>query len=273
MNLSTSELASLSFNALQDLPEAVFWFDEKGRFFEVNEVACQKWGYTRAEFLTMKIFDVNPNMSPAIWDAHWKAKQEDASTFESSHRRKDGTIFPVDITDIFVSLDGKTYSCAIVRDITERKDADRLARLSDFTIQKAGDAIFWLCPYGFIKNANEVACTRYGYEYADFLKLNIRTLYLEDEKDNFQTMWQQLKKEQQIVFETTHQNAAGRKIQVEVSAHYIQFEDMEYACSMVRDISERKRKEAALRGALLEIKELKEKLEAENNYLQEEIEV
>ena len=42
---------------------------------------------------------------------------------------------------------------------------------------------------------------------------------------------------------------------------------------MVRDIGERKQKEAALRGALLEIKELKEKLEAENNYLQEEIEV
>ena len=47
---------------------------------------------------------------------------------------------------------------------------------------------------------------------------------------------------------------------------------MQYACSMVRNISDRKRKEAALRGALLEIKSLKEKLEAENNYLQEEIE-
>jgi len=47
---------------------------------------------------------------------------------------------------------------------------------------------------------------------------------------------------------------------------------MQYACSMVRNISDRKRKEAAIRGALLEIKSLKEKLEAENNYLQEEIE-
>ncbi len=152
--MKKKDLQILSYNALQDLPEAVMWFDKDAKFFEVNKVACDNWGYTRAEFLQLTIFDVNPNMSPKIWADHWAAKQKDTSTFESSHRRKDGTVFPVDITDIFIELNGVSYSCAIVRDITVRK-----------------------------------------------------------------------------------------------------------------------RKEAALRGALLEIKELKEKLEAENNYLQEEIEV
>jgi len=273
MNLSTADLSTISFKALKELPEAVFWFDENGDFFEVNQVACKKWGYTRADFLNMSIFDVNPTMSQAIWAAHWAAKQKDVSTFESSHQRKDGTIFPVDITDIFVTINDRVYSCAIVRDITQRKNADRLARLSDFTIQKAGDAIFWLCPKGFIKNVNEKACQRYGYTPALFEEMNITDLYDTLETQDFNKIWTRLKTEKQLVFEGFHLKKDGKKIQVEVSAHYIQFEDMEYACSMVRDISERKQKEAALRGALLEIRELKEKLEAENNYLQEEIEV
>ena len=126
--MNKKDLQQLSFSALLDLPEAVFWFDKDANFFEVNQVACQKWGYTREEFLQLTIFDVNPTMSPAIWAAHWAAKQKETTTFESSHLRKDGTIFPVDITDIFVDLRGEVYSCAIVRDISERKQKESALR-------------------------------------------------------------------------------------------------------------------------------------------------
>ena len=273
MNSLQKQLPELSYKALYELPEAVLWFDENADFFEVNPVACEIWGYTRAELLQLSVFDINPNMNREIWAAHWEAKQKDASTFESTHRRKDGTIFPVDITDNFVELNGAIYSCAIVRDITKRKESDRQARLSDFTVQKAGDAIFWLCPKGNIKHVNDEACQRYGYSFEEFSEMNITSIYQSTTTSDFQEIWKKLKTEQQVVFESEHFTNTGKRIFVEVSSHYIQFEEMEYACSMVRDISERKQKEAALRGALLEIRELKEKLEAENNYLQEEIEV
>ena len=271
--MKKKDLQVLSYTALQDLPEAVLWFDKAANIFEVNKVACENWGYTREEFLQLTIFDVNPTMSSKIWDAHWAAKQKDSSTFESSHRRKDGVVFPVDITDIFVELGGVTYSCAIVRNITERKEANRIERLSDFTIQKAGDSIFWISPKGLIKQVNEKACNRYGYTKEEFLQMNIRELYEDGAALDLEKIWTQLRAERQIVLETEHYTRASRKVPVEISSHYIKFEEIEYACSMVRDIGERKQKEAALRGALLEIKELKEKLEAENNYLQEEIEV
>ena len=109
-------LPELSFLALKELPEAVLWFDKDARIFDVNPIACERWGYSREEFLRLTIFDVNPNMSPEIWAAHWAAKQEDSSTFESTHRRKNGEIFPVDITDNFVTLNGEVYACAIVRE-------------------------------------------------------------------------------------------------------------------------------------------------------------
>ncbi len=270
---SILNLAEISLSALNELPEAVFWFDEKGRFIEVNETACKKWGYTRAEFLKLNIFDVNPNMSPDIWAAHWEAKQKDSSTFESSHKGKDGIEFPVDITNNFVEFEGKIYSCSIVRNISKRKEANRLARLSEFTVQKAGDAIFWLCPKGFIKNVNEESIKRYGYSEEEFFEMNILNISKNMTPEFFLDFWKQLKKDKKVVFEGAHFSKEGKKIDVEISANFIHFENMEYTCSIVRDITDRKRKEAALRGALLEIRELKEKLEAENNYLQEEIEV
>lgn len=268
-----THLHQLSRKALNELPEAVLWMDHNGKFFEVNKAGCTMWGYTREEFLQLHVFDINPNFTPDVWAAHWQAKMQDASTFESTHRRKDGTIFPVDITNNFVELEGVYYSCSIVRDITERKAADRTARLSDFTVQKTADAIFWTDPEGMIRQVNEEAYRRYGYSREDFRGMNIMNISRNLTKAGLAEIWEQLRDAKQLLLEGEHYCKDGEKIAVEISANYIRFEDQEYTCSIVRDIRERKRKEASLRGALLEIRSLKEKLEAENTYLQEEIEV
>ena len=267
------KLPELSMKALNELPLPVVWFDKKGNFFAVNDTACKFWGYDQKALLKMSVFDINPNMNEDNWEAHWEAKQIDSASFESTHKRKNGEIFPVEITDNFVQLDGEVYSCAVIVDITERKEKDRQARLSDFTVQNAADAIFWICPKGHIKEVNTEACIQYGYNREEFKELRVLDLYEEMSEEDFRDRWKSLKQNGQLRFETHHRSRDGKKIPVEVSSHFVLFEEMEFSCSMVRDISERKRKEAALRGALMEIKELKEKLEAENNYLQEEIEL
>ena len=58
--LTLDELFYLSFNALNELPEPVFWFDENGDFFEANSKASEHWGYTREELLNLSVFDLNP---------------------------------------------------------------------------------------------------------------------------------------------------------------------------------------------------------------------
>lgn len=268
-----TDLSKVSFQALDDLPVGVLWFDSEARFIEVNKEACRNWGYTKEEFLGLTIFDINPTMKAHMWKAHWQKKQKDPSTFESRHRRKNGEEFPVSITDIFVNHEGETISCAIVTDITQRKEGDRQARLSDFTVQKAGDAVFWLCPKGNIKQVNEEAIHRYGYTREEFQEMNVLKISGDVGEEEFADIWQKLKVDKKLKFETNHYSKAGTKIDVEISANYIQFESMDFACALIRDITVRKRKEAALRGALMEIRELKSKIEEENNYLQEELKV
>jgi len=266
-------LSKLSYEVLDRLPVPVFWFDETARFIEVNQRACAEWGYTKEEFLQMSIWDVNPKMSSGSWKQHWDNKIKDPSSFESVHRRKDGTLFPVDIIDNFVTYNHKVVCCAIIRDISVRKESSRVARLSRFTIESAGDAIFWINKKGTIVDANATALQAYGYSQEELIGMSVLNLSRDMSKEVFGEVWKKIKIEQTTVLEGIHYTKAGKKINVEINANFFQFEDQEYSASIVRDVTIRKGKEAALRGALMEIRELKEKLEIENNYLNEEIEV
>ncbi len=95
------------------------------RFIDVNEKACRDLGYTREELLSMTVQDVNPNASEeAVQRIARACEQAGFAMFESVHRRKDGSIFPVELNVKPVTLDGRRYYVTVCRDITERKRAE-----------------------------------------------------------------------------------------------------------------------------------------------------
>ena len=101
------------------------------RFIDVNETECRVLGYGREELLTMNVRDIDPGFNR---DGHKLLEErilrDGSARFESMHRRKDGTTFPVEISLKFVELD-RPYLVAIVSDITPRKIAE--ARLERHT--------------------------------------------------------------------------------------------------------------------------------------------
>jgi PAS domain S-box-containing protein len=97
------------------------------RFLEVNEKACRELGYTREEMLSLRVCDIDPTVNDAerlSLDARLRRPQ--SVLIESIHRRKDGSVFPVEIDIKRVQFD-RTYAIAIVRDITKRKRAEEAA--------------------------------------------------------------------------------------------------------------------------------------------------
>ncbi|MEI6809423.1 MAG: PAS domain S-box protein [bacterium] len=109
-----------------------FWLvDLQGRFLQVNDTYCQMIGYSQIELLAMTVSDVEAIESREATAAHIReiaAKGEDR--FESRHKRKDGSLYDVEISAQYQQIDG---GCLIVfiRDITECKQAQKALRESN----------------------------------------------------------------------------------------------------------------------------------------------
>jgi diguanylate cyclase (GGDEF)-like protein/PAS domain S-box-containing protein len=106
----------------------IFRIDENGSILEANEQACASLGYSCQELCALSVFDIDPTFSRERWREHRQQVQTVGSgSLETQHRRKDGSIFPVEVTVNYFEYEGQALSFSFVRDITERKQAeDRL---------------------------------------------------------------------------------------------------------------------------------------------------
>lgn len=121
---NAEERLRLTQHALDHASDAAFWIDADARFVYVNEAACHSLGYAREELLSLSLAAVDPAYDAERWLSHWEElKQRGHLRFESHHRRKDGSIFPVEITANYVSFAMREYNFAFARDITERQRA------------------------------------------------------------------------------------------------------------------------------------------------------
>lgn len=110
--------------------DAIFLTDETGRFVDVNQVACELLGYSKEELLKLSIKDIGNE--PVGYEMFLKARDGLAKkvSFEVNHRRKDGKLLPVEITENFFTIGDQRMSLSIVRDITERKHAGEQIKTS-----------------------------------------------------------------------------------------------------------------------------------------------
>ncbi len=108
-----------------------FWrTDTRGRLLDVNETYCQQSGYTRDELLTMSVANLKANGSVAEITEHIRQLIEHGSSiFESTHRRKDGSVWQVEVSSTYSASGEEIF--AFLRDISERKRADDALRQSE----------------------------------------------------------------------------------------------------------------------------------------------
>ncbi|MBP3954097.1 PAS domain S-box protein [Gemmata sp. G18] len=107
---------------------------ETGRFLDVNERACATHGYTRAEFLGLTVYDIDPLVTEPWADVVAAQRVPGTRAFESLHKRKDGSTFPVEVNLNLIRLD-REYLVAVVRDITERKRAEEALRAAQYRLE------------------------------------------------------------------------------------------------------------------------------------------
>ncbi len=107
--------------ALDHSVDAIHWFTLDGKFIYVNNATCKMDGYTKEEFENMYLEDIDPNFTRQTSPFCMKDIKDTPNwRLESTHRRKDGTIYPVEVSGHSFIYNGKEYICAFARDMTQR---------------------------------------------------------------------------------------------------------------------------------------------------------
>lgn len=163
---------------------------ETARFLDVNDKACADLGYTREELRRMCVFDIDPATNAAQWTATMAKIRQGPLSVETTHRRKDGSIFQVEVNMRHVSLH-RDYLVVVARDITERKAAEADLRLQSSALASAANAIVITNLAGAIQWVNPAFCALTGYDVTEALGKNPNELLKSGQqpRDFYERMW------------------------------------------------------------------------------------
>jgi PAS domain S-box-containing protein len=106
---------------------------EGDRIIKVNDRMCKILGYTAGELTGMTLFEIDPYITKDKYMELARQVDEDGCNppFEGWHRRKDGSVFPVELSSSRLRLEGRDLVISFGQDITIRKQAEEALRLSE----------------------------------------------------------------------------------------------------------------------------------------------
>jgi two-component system, NtrC family, sensor kinase len=239
---------------LTNAPDISWTSDLDGQTIYISPKVESVLGYTKEEFCTAKqlrMGRIHPEDSKRV-HAAYEALFRKQSSFDVEYRfqRKDGLwIWVQDRATTIHENKGILYADGFLTDISRRKEAERELRLTQFSVDHASDAIQWLDAKGRIVYANDAACAATRRAREELIGLSIWDISPSVSKEQWGTLWNQLKSKTSMTFESQLQTKSGEVVQVEISASYLMFDMQEYCFTFARDISERRSLESQLRQA------------------------
>ena len=135
--------------------------------------------------------------------------------------------------------------CATHHTLLDDSSEQRM-RLTQFSVNVAAEAMFTVAPNGRILSVNQTACERLEYSQQELLEMSIADIDPHYPAELWPEHFADLQRNRKMSFETQHRAKSGRIFDVDVSVSYFEFGGVEYCCSSVRDITQRKQAEHIL---------------------------
>lgn len=137
----------------------IYWIETTtGDIFYANRAACESLGHSKEELLRLNVIDIDPNFTQKSWENHSRDLDEKrALHLNSLHRRRDGTIFNVEVFASILSYEGRDYNIAFTIDISERIrkekalaqseamfiESQRIAKIGSWELDLKAKTLIW----------------------------------------------------------------------------------------------------------------------------------
>lgn len=264
-------------SVMESAIDAIISGDAEGRIRSWNSAATALFGFSEAEVIGQPIEMIIPER---YRESHREGIRRVSSggsshvigkTVELAASRKDGTEFPIELSLATWLLDDRRYYTGIIRDISERKQAEQKFRS---VTESAIDAIISADHTGDIVSWNRAATKILGYTEEEALGKRLELIIPERFHEAHRNgMSRFTKTGEGRVIGTTVELAArtksGEEVPIELSLSTWTVRDERYYTGIIRDIGERKRAEAKLRHSEQVLREKTEEMRKKNEELED----
>ena len=233
---------------LDKAADAFIVHDMQGQIRDVNQTLCSALGYNRDELLGMSIFDIEMTAQRKN-TGEWQRIYDQDLTFLTTgvHKARDGQTHSVELKVCSVEKDGEPLIIAFARDLSHRINAEKHAQFTQFAIDNAGDAAYWMKaedPH-FIY-VNKAVCMYLGYSQEELLTMSVYDINPIFTEKDWKDFISHIRDIGYMSFESRHKKKDGTFLPVEVTAKYMEFDNKAFVITFVRDITERHETERRL---------------------------
>jgi PAS domain S-box-containing protein len=236
--------------------------DLDGTILSVNRAVAESLGYRPEEMTGRSLGEFLEGGRDAAFDAYL-AEIRSAPTASGlmSVRTRGGEIRTWAYHNSRFQEPGREPSVfGHAQDVTEMKGLEETLKLTQFSVDRAADAVFWIARDGSLRYVNDAACDNLGYSREELLSFSVYDIDVTLDRADWPAHWEQVQKLERLTTETLYRARAGRQFPVEVTINFLSFRGQEYHCVFARDISERKEAEEAILATTARLEGLIENL-------------
>jgi PAS domain S-box-containing protein len=218
---------------------------ENGVILDANEQLARMGGYGLPELLGRPAIEfVAPQSHETV---RWNFLHGDGKPYEILGLRKDGSTYPVEVRGHEELWDGRTIRVTALRDLTMRKQAEESLRESEERFAKLAEAAFEgiaITIEGVVQDANEQMAWMFGYSLGELIGVPAGDLVASESRE---LLLKNIFSGNEEPSEYVGMRKDGSRFPVEVRARMLPYKGQMVRVSILRDLTQYKRAEQALR--------------------------
>jgi diguanylate cyclase (GGDEF)-like protein/PAS domain S-box-containing protein len=245
-NLREAQQKVFLLNLMEQIDDAIYIVkSETGEIIEVNEKACEMLGYDRETFCQMMAWDIASDLEN---ETSWKRMQarqkiQGNLTRTTLHKRKDGSLVPVEINAKYLRHENKDYSLAVARDLTHIKRQEERLLLLRESFEATPNAIAITDSDGLIHWTNPAFSQLTGYSESEVEGLVFDDIIESDQQDRtvFKQIWQALERRTTWRGELSNMRKDGSRYQAAFTLTPVvsDTDEISHYIAIIEDITER----------------------------------